>query len=116
MTGPVSRLPMWGLVEREIVDQTGRASILEPVDTDGPNSCRRQPTRSTGRGYVERTLRSGFPGTIVTANDRNRFPRLDSYPQEIVRHDVRLATTKRDPVRLAPSAIRCPSRAGPVGA
>ena len=99
-TGRVVRIPMFGLVEREIAGTTAGPSIIDrlaageghglPVPADVPDL----------RGYVAAALRGGFPEAALSGSERARSRWLGSYVDQVVTRDLAQVGQIRDPVRL----------------
>jgi uncharacterized protein len=100
-TGRVTRLTMYGLVEREIVGNSHRGSLFD-IAYDGELAELAAPAeRPDLRGYVQRALRSGFPEAVSLGSTRTRERWLASYIDEVVTRDVKISNSEiRDPVRL----------------
>lgn len=97
-TGRLVRLSMYGLTEREIEGELGVPSWL----TQTLSGVIRPVTRSQVdlRGYVRRSLRSGFPEAVLTTPDRGRSRWLSSYVDQLVTRDASSIAPGRDPQRL----------------
>jgi uncharacterized protein len=100
-TGRVTRLTMYGLVEREIVRNSHRRSLFD-IAYDGDLAQLAAPAeRPDLRGYVQLALRSGFPEAALLSSERTRDRWLASYIDEVVTRDLKISNSEiRDPVRL----------------
>jgi uncharacterized protein len=100
-TGRVTRLTMFGLVERELTLQSQRPSFFDlgyQGNLDQLGSPSEQPDL---RGYVQRALRSGFPEAVALSSIRTRERWLASYIDEVVSRDIKISNSEiRDPIRL----------------
>ena len=99
-TGRLIRVPMYGLVEREIEYGSSRPSVLDRLALEGAAGLSTPPDAPDIRGYVARALRSGFPEAALAGSERARHRWLSSYIDQLVSRDVSLAGAVRDPMRL----------------
>lgn len=100
-TGRVTRLTMFGLVEREIADNSDRASFFDLAWRGELDQLGASHDRPDLRGYVQRALRSGFPEAANLSSARTRERWLGSYIDEVVTRDVKISNSEvRDPIRL----------------
>jgi len=98
-TGRVIRVPMYGLVERELEGRASGAPLLDRLVT-GDGELSLPPEPPDVREYVARGLRGGFPEAALAGSERANARWLASYVDQVVTRDVRLAGTVRDPVRF----------------
>jgi predicted AAA+ superfamily ATPase len=99
-TGRLIRVPMYGLVERELEHGSSRPSVLDRLASEGAVGLSTPPDVPDIRGYVARALRSGFPEAALAGSERARHRWLSSYVDQLVSRDASLAGTVRDPMRL----------------
>ena len=97
-TGRLIRIPMYGLMEREIEGAVSSASWLEAVLSGRTPAPVR--SRLTVRDYVARALRSGFPEPALELDARGRQRWLASYVDQLVTRDAAGIDGGRDPERL----------------
>jgi predicted AAA+ superfamily ATPase len=99
-TGRVLRVPMWGLIEREL-----RGGQTDPSPIDVLFGGDLGQFRSLGapldlRDYIAAALRSGFPEAGRLNSVRAHRLWLSSYVDQLVLRDVAFASEQRDPQRL----------------
>ena len=97
-TGRLVRIPMFGLVGRELAGSAAGLSIIDrlaageglglPVPADVPDL----------RGYVAAALRGGFTEAALSGSERARSRWLSSYVDQVVTRDL---------AQVARSGIRC---------
>jgi len=99
-TGRVIRLPMLGLVERELAGTVAGGSIIDRLAAgEGPDLP--VPTDALDvRGYVTAALRGGFPEVALSVSERARSRWLRSYVDQVVTRDASQIGQVRDPARL----------------
>jgi len=97
-TGRLVRLPMFGLVEREIERRPVGAGWVERV-ADGDDFAGFSANDDL-RGYVTRALRSGFPEPALRLGADARQRWLSSYIDQLTTRDVQAVSQRRDPERL----------------
>jgi uncharacterized protein len=97
-TGRLVRLPMYGLVEREIEGRVDGPSWLAAVLKGDPPTTARSDVDL--RGIVRRALRSGFPEPALATPQRGRQRWLASYVDQVVARDALAIAPGRDPQRL----------------
>jgi predicted AAA+ superfamily ATPase len=100
LTGRAIRIQMSGLVERELVGEPTRPSIIDRLATGDVASLAVPPDPPDLRDYVDLAVRSGFPDAIrrTTADARRRW--LTSYIDEMLTRDAEELEPGRDPDRL----------------
>ena len=99
-TGRLIRVPMYGLVERELEHGSSRPPVLDRLASDGMEGLPVPPDPPDIRGYVTRALRSGFPEAALASSERAARRWLSSYVDQLVSRDVSLVGAVRDPMRL----------------
>jgi uncharacterized protein len=106
-TGRLVRVPMYGLIEREIEGRVESASWMDrllegrfrSVDAAaGADDVVRSTL--TVRDYVGRALRSGFPEPALHLDERSRERWLGAYVDQLVTRDAEGIEGGRDPDRL----------------
>lgn len=99
-TGRVIRLPLVGLVERELAGDVESGSIIDRLAA-GQGAEMPLPTAALDlRGYVAAALRGGFPEVARSASASARSRWLRSYVDQIVMRDAVQLGQVRDPARL----------------
>lgn len=99
-TGRVVRVPVWGLVQREVVGDVSARPFISRL-FDGSIEQIGLPAHVPGlRDYLELALRGAFPEVVHQPSERLRRAWLSSYIDQLVSRDVALAGPTRDPVRL----------------
>ncbi len=99
-TGRLIRVPMYGLVERELEHGSSRPSVLDRLVSEAASGFSAPPDPPDIRGYVARALRGGFPEAALAASERAARRWLSSYIDQLVSRDVSLVGAVRDPMRL----------------
>jgi predicted AAA+ superfamily ATPase len=99
-TGRLIRLPLLGLVQRELVGATGGPSIIDLLASGEALDRTVHDNSPDLRGYVAAALRSGFPEPALTDSDRARSRWLSSYVDQLVTRDLSQVGHVRDPARL----------------
>ena len=97
-TGRLVRLPMYGLVERELEGRLSGPSWIEHILAGEPPAP--VVTGLNIRAYVERALRSGFPEPALQLSTRDGQRWLASYVDQLVTRDAEGIDGGRDPQRL----------------
>jgi uncharacterized protein len=97
-TGRLVRLPMYGLVEREISQSIDGPSWFDRVIA-GERFSGFWTTENV-RSYVDRALRSGFPEPALQLEERPRQQWLTSYVDQLITRDAAGIDSARDPQRL----------------
>ncbi len=99
-TGRVIRVPMLGLVERELAGSVTGGSIIDRLAAgEGPQL--ELPGEAIDlRGYVTAALRGGFPDAALAGSDAARVRWLRSYVDQLVTREVAQLGQVRDPARL----------------
>lgn len=97
-TGRLIRIPMYGLIEREIEGAVDSAAWIEALlaGDDLPQVRSELDLRE----YVRRALRSGFPEPALQLDSRGRQRWLASYVDQLVTRDAEGIDGGRDPQRL----------------
>lgn len=97
-TGRLVRVPLYGMTIGEQLGRLGTAPLLDRLvrgdDLEVP------PDPPDLRGYVELTLRSGFPEAALALSDAARQRWLDSYIDQLLTRDAMQLESGRDPARL----------------
>ena len=99
-TGRLIRLNMWGLSEREIVENTAGASPLAILTERGPMGLAAPTAPPDLPGYIELALRGGFPDVALRLEGPGREQWLASYIDQVLTRDA-AHISGRDPARLA---------------
>jgi uncharacterized protein len=99
-TGRLIRVPMYGLLERELEHGSSRPPILDRLASEGMAGFPVPPDPPDIRGYVARALRGGFPEAALATSERAARRWLASYIDQLVSRDVSLVGAVRDPMRL----------------
>jgi uncharacterized protein len=99
-TGRVVRVPLWGLVERELSGDASASPFLSRLLEHGLDGITMPSEVPDIRGYIDRALRGGFPEVAQLSGDKVRRIWLASYVDQLVNRDVPQAGVVRDPVRL----------------
>lgn len=102
-TGRLVRVQMFGLTEREI-DTEGEtepaSGFLEKLTTN-PDAFATPSTPIDLRGYVERSIRGGFPGLVLDDGSPMRDVWVNSYLDQLLTRDTHSLATDRDQYKLA---------------
>jgi uncharacterized protein len=99
-TGRLIRVPMYGLVERELEHGAPRPPVLDRLASEGMAGLPVPPDPPDIRGYVARALRGGFPEAALATSERAARRWLSSYIDQLVSRDVSLVGAVRNPMRL----------------
>jgi uncharacterized protein len=97
-TGRLTRVPMYGMTQREQLGEFRRPAFLDRV-TSG-NELEVAPDTPDLRGYVELILRSGFPEAALRLSEAARQRWLESYVDQLLTRDIEQVDAGRDPARL----------------
>lgn len=97
-TGRLTRVAMYGMTVRELAGSEMTPSFLDRLATPDPLS----PAADTPdlRGYVELTMRSGFPEPALRLSGEARERWLESYVDQLLTRDAEQVDGGRDPARL----------------
>jgi uncharacterized protein len=99
-TGRLIRVPLYGLVERELEGRSTRAPFLDRLVRNQAALLTASEDPPDLRGYVARALRGGFPEVALSESGGMRRRWLSSYIDQVVTRDVSLVGAVRDPLRL----------------
>lgn len=99
-TGRVVRVPLWQLVQRELVGDPTSTPFIDRLFADGTDGVAVPTDPPDVRGYLERALWGAFPEVARQPNARVRRVWLSSYIDELVSREVGAGAIPRDPVRL----------------
>lgn len=97
-TGRLTRVPMYGMTLSEQLGGFRRPAFLDRVA--GGEDLQPAPDTPDLRGYVELSLRSGFPEAALRLSDTARQRWLESYVDQLLTRDVGQIDAGRDPSRL----------------
>lgn len=97
-TGRLTRVAMYGMTVRELAGSEMRPSFLDRLAASDPLSP--APDTPDLRGYVELTLRSGFPEPALRLLGEARERWLESYVEQLLTRDAEQLDGGRDPARL----------------
>lgn len=97
-TGRLTRIPMYGMTVREFSGGPMGPSFLDRLAAS--NDLRPASDTPDLRGYVELTLRSGFPEPALRLSGEARDRWLESYVDQLLTRDAQQVDGGRDPARL----------------
>lgn len=98
-TGRFIRVPMWGLVQRELQNGSLEGTFFDRVASPDFDGIFPLPTdRPDTSGYLEVALQSGFPRCVTRSSERSRNTWLNSYIDHLVSRDVELIGEVREPL------------------
>lgn len=97
-TGRVVRLPMYGLTVGELEDRLDRGSFIDRLAAGDGVSVESNPPDL--RGYIDLSLRSGFPEAALAPGVRGRRRWLEGYVDQLLTRDAPAIEPRRDPARL----------------
>lgn len=100
LTGRAIRVPMWGIVERELIGARDRATFLDALAVGDVSGLVVPHDPPDLRDYVDLATRSGFPDAIRRPSPASRRRWLNSYIGELLTRDAEDLEPGRDPDRL----------------
>jgi predicted AAA+ superfamily ATPase len=99
-TGRLIRVPMYGLIERELEHGVPQPPVIDRLAGHGLAGVSIPSAVPDIRGYVTRALRGGFPDAALAGSERAGPRWLSSYIDQLVSRDVTLVGAVRHPMRL----------------
>lgn len=99
-TGRLVRLRMFGLSERELAARIAGPTFLEKLLAGDPDAFTLPSDPPDLRGYIELTLRGGYPEPALRLSGDGSEAWLGGYLEQLLTRDAEGIAGHRDPLRL----------------